>query len=48
MGGLGGGLRKAFDLKEFEGREAKRDMKYGPGPVMVNDTLCPAVHISGT
>ena len=22
--------------------------KYGPGPVMVSDTLCPAVHILGT
>ena len=31
-----------------EERERKRERKDGPGPVMVSDTLCPAVHILGT
>ena len=26
----------------------EREEKDGPGPVMVSDTLCPAVHILGT
>ena len=28
--------------------EQKSETKDGPGPVMVSDTLCPAVHILGT
>ena len=28
-----------------QGREGRKD---DPGPVMVSDTLCPAVHILGT
>ena len=28
--------------------ERNREKKDGPGPVMVSDTLCPAVHILGT
>ena len=36
----GGGL-------EGQGKEGKR-RKDDPGPVMVSDTLCPAVHILGT
>ena len=31
--------------REVEEKEVKKD---GPGPVMVSDTLCPAVHILGT
>ena len=31
--------------EEEEGSRRKTD---GPGPVMVSDTLCPAVHILGT
>ena len=27
--------------------ERKKERKDGPGPVMVSDTLCPAVHILG-
>ena len=29
-------------------RDANTETKDGPGPVMVSDTLCPAVHILGT
>ena len=32
--------------KKKKKKEEKR--KDGPGPVMVSDTLCPAVHILGT
>ena len=28
--------------------DEERDKKDGPGPVMVSDTLCPAIHILGT
>ena len=34
--------RRAKKMKE------KNKKKDGPGPVMVSDTLCPAVHILGT
>ena len=37
------------ERKEAEDRYEKgKKKKYGPGPVMVSDTLCPAVHILGT
>ena len=29
-------------------RVCLEELKDGPGPVMVSDTLCPAVHILGT
>ena len=36
-------------MRRKEGRGGRRDEeKDGPGPVMVSDTLCPAVHILGT
>ena len=38
--GGGGEMGKKVRLREKE--------KDGPGPVMVSDTLCPAVHILGT
>ena len=35
--------------KEIKDRKKeKKEKKDGPGPVMVSDTLCPAVHILGT
>ena len=33
------------EIQKETHREAEKD---GPGPVMVSDTLCPAVHILGT
>ena len=33
--------------KPAGGRTGERE-KDGPGPVMISDTLCPAVHILGT
>ena len=39
--GLAGDARRG---RKKEGKEGKD----GPGPVMVSDTLCPAVHILGT
>ena len=41
-----GGPLKAAERPGGEDRGKKR--KDGPGPVMVSDTLCPAVHILGT
>ena len=34
--------------EEKEKEKEKGIVKDGPGPVMVSDTLCPAVHILGT
>ena len=34
--------------EQKEEEEAKEKKKDGPGPVMVSDTLCPAVHILGS
>ena len=49
--GLGKGQRRRKgEEREKRGRiEGMRGKeKDGPGPVMVSDTLCPAVHILGT
>ena len=36
-------------LRELSRPERQlQGLKDGPGPVMVSDTLCPAVHILGT
>ena len=35
-------MRKVKQVRRNEEREREKD---GPGPVMVSDTLCPAVHI---
>ena len=41
---------KEKEVKEEKERGIRRTgkKKDGPGPVMVSDTLCPAVHILGT
>ena len=36
------------ERKQWRVREERVEGKDGPGPVMVSDTLCPAVHILGT
>ena len=44
-------VEKRNDRKKREKERKRRKMigkKDGPGPVMVSDTLCPAVHILGT
>ena len=35
-------------VSEWMGEKEQEEEKDGPGPVMVSDTLCPAVHILGT
>ena len=58
-GGGKGGLIKGGNRQSLSGQRVKgramvgcsggmRGRKDGPGPVMVIDTLCPAVHILGT
>ena len=44
------GGRKEEERRKKGGRkeEERRNKKEGPGPVMVSDTLCPAVHITRT
>ena len=45
-------MRRKDNKKETEGegdgRRRRWNKKDGPGPVMVSETLCPAVHILGT
>ena len=41
------GDEKEGDVQKGDGDEVEKG-KDGPGPVMVSDTLCPAVHILGT
>ena len=44
-GGSGNNELDGIEKKRGLGREKGKD---GPGPVIVSDTLCPAVHILGT
>ena len=37
-----------LDMDEEKCEDGEEISKDGPGPVMVSDTLCPAVHILGT
>ena len=39
---------KQIDLRLDQGEGEEREKKDGPGPVMVSDTLSPAVHISNS
>ena len=39
---------KRGEKRKKRGKNEKEGKKDGPGPVIVSDTLCPAVHIFGT
>ena len=47
-GRVGWWKEKVSRLRENGERGMGKGKKDGPGPVMVSDTLCPAVHILGT
>ena len=44
----GDGEKKEVGKEGWLREGGRRGIKDGPGPVMVSDTLCPAVHILGT